>query len=115
MGNLHKLRGVHGRCIKYNIVDPLKVPTMVDEVTTDPSFRWGGKTTKRDMLVHWYQINLADTIKFKRDTKSFVLEEDMASSDLVKDLLTNLSDAELKQQVNENSEKLDPVEQGGIT
>ena len=39
----------------------------------------------------------------------------MTSSDWVKDLLTNSSKAELKQQVDMKSDKLDLLEQGGIT
>ena len=71
VGNLQKLRGVRKRCVKYNMVVPLKVLTMIDVATTDPSFWWGGDTTKRDMLIHWYQINLGKTIAIQRDTKSF--------------------------------------------
>ena len=71
VGNLHKLRGVRERCVKYDMVNPLKVPTMIYVATIDPSLQWGGETTKRDMLVHWSQINLADTIAFQRDKNSF--------------------------------------------
>ena len=39
VGNLHKLRGVREQCVKYDMVDPLKVPTMINVATTDPSFR----------------------------------------------------------------------------
>ena len=79
LGNLHKLRGVRKRCVKYNMMDPLNVPAIIDVVTNDPSFRWGVETTKRDMLAHWSQINLSETIAFKRDTNSFASEEDMTS------------------------------------
>ena len=39
----------------------------------------------------------------------------MTSNDWVKDLLTNLSEAELKKQVDEKFDKIDPLNQGGIT
>ena len=115
VGNLHKLSGVRERCVKYDMVDPLKFPTMIDVATTNPSFWWGGETTKRDMLVHWSQINMAETIAFQHDTSSFASEQDMTSSDWVKDLLANSSEADLMQQVDEKFEKFDPLEQGGIT
>ena len=67
------------------------------------------------MVVRWYHINLAETVAFHRDTNSFASEEDMTSSDWVKDLLANSSEAELMQQVDEKFEKFDPLEQGGIT
>ena len=79
LGNLHKIRGVRKLCVKYNMMDPLNVPAIIDVVTNDPSFRWGVETTKRDMLAHWSQINLSETIAFKRDTNSFASEEDMTS------------------------------------
>ena len=88
---------------------------MIDVATTNPSFWWGGETTKSDMLVHWSQINMAETIAFQRNTSSFASEQDMTSSDWVKDLLTNSSKAELKQRVDEKFENIDPLKQGGIT
>ena len=97
------------------MVDPLQVLTMIDVANTKPSLRWGGETTKRDMLVHWYQINLAKNIAFQCDKKYFLLEEDMMSSDWVKYLLTNSSKSELKQRVDEKFYKIDPLQQGGIT
>ena len=57
------------------MMNQLKVPTMINVATTDPSLRWGGDTTKRYMLVHWYQINMAETIAFQRNTDSFVSKE----------------------------------------
>ena len=39
----------------------------------------------------------------------------MKISDWVKDLMVNSSEAELKQQVNKKFEKLESLEQGGIT
>ena len=58
VGNLHKLKGVHDRCVKYDMKDLLKIPSMIDETTTNPTVQWGDVTTKRDLLVHWYQINM---------------------------------------------------------
>ena len=58
VGNLHKLKGVHNRFVKYDMKDTLKIPSMVDETATDPVVQWGDATTKRDQFVHWSQINL---------------------------------------------------------
>ena len=88
---------------------------MVDEMTTDPAVRWGDLATKRYLLVHWYQIDLGGVISFQHDTYLFAAEEDMTSSELVKDLLVNLSEATLSQRVDENFQKIEPLEQGGIT
>ena len=65
VGNLHKLKGVHIRCAKYYTKDPLNIPSMVYETTTDPAVQWGDATTKRDLLVHWSQINLGVVIFFQ--------------------------------------------------
>ena len=51
----------HDRCGNYQSLIPMG----------------GGEMTKRDMLVHWYQINLAETIVFQRDTNFFASEEDI--------------------------------------
>ena len=66
------------------------------------------------MLVYWSHINLLDTIAFQHDTNSFLSEEDMTSSNWPKDLLTNSSEAELKQQVDEKFDNIDPLKKRGI-
>ena len=115
MGKIHKLKGVQNRCVKYDMKDTLKIPSMIDETTTYPEMRWGNATTKRDLLVRWSQINLGEVIAFQCDTHLFATEEDMASSDWVKDILVNLSEAALSQCVDNNFQWLEPLEQGGIT
>ena len=67
------------------------------------------------MLVHWSQINMAENIVFQCDTNSFALERDTTSSNWVKDFLANSSKADLKQQMDEKSDKLNPLKQGGVT
>ena len=67
------------------------------------------------MLVHWSQINMAENIAFQCDTNSFALERDTTSSNWVKDFLANSSKADLKQQMDEKSDKLNPLKQGGVT
>ena len=74
VGSLHKLKGVRDRRVKYDMKDPLKIHLMVGGTTTDPTVRWGDATTKRDMLVHWSQINLGEVISFQSDTNLFVAE-----------------------------------------
>ena len=66
-------------------------------------------------MVNFYQINLEEVITFQCDTNLFATEEDMASSDWVKDILVNLSEAVLSQCVDNNFQRLEPLEQGGIT
>ena len=114
VGKLHKLKGVRDRCIKYGMKDPPKIPSMVNNITTDPALRWGDVTTKRYLLVHWSQINLGEVISFQRDTHLFVAEEDMTSSEWVKDILVNSSEATLSQHVGDNFQQLKPIEQGDI-
>ena len=67
------------------------------------------------MFQHWSQITLDETKAFKRDTNLFASEEDMASSDWMKDLLVNSSKAALTQCVDEKYQALDSMERGGIT
>ena len=74
VGKLQNLKGVRDRCVKYDMMDPLNIPLMVDGTTTDPVVIWGDETTKRDLLVHWYQINLWEVIAFQRDTNLFAAE-----------------------------------------
>ena len=42
VGNLHKLKGLRDRCVKYDMKDPLKIHLMVDETTNDTAVQWGG-------------------------------------------------------------------------
>ena len=60
-------------------------------MTTDPAVRRGGVATKSYLLVYWSQINLGGVISFQCNTNLFAAEEDMNSSDWVKDLLVNSS------------------------
>ena len=51
---------------------------------------------------------------YQWDTNQYALEEYMTSSDWVKDLMVNSSEAELKQRFDKNFKKLESLEQGGI-
>ena len=92
------------------MVDPFKIRVMVDSDTENPALWWGYETTKRDILVHWLQVNLTEAIAYQWDTNQYASEKDMTSRNWVKELMVNSSEAELKQRVNEKFEK-----QGGIT
>ena len=39
VGNLHKLRGVLERTIKYDMRDPFRIPSTIDTITADASLR----------------------------------------------------------------------------
>ena len=109
------LKGVKDRITKYDMVDPFKILVMVDSDTENPELQWGDEITKRDILVHWLQVDLTEAIAYQRDTNQYVSEEDMTSSDWVKDLMVNSSEAELKQQVDKTFDKLESIEHDGIT
>ena len=115
MGNLQKLRSVRDRATKYNMMDSLKIPVMIDSLTTKPVDCWGDETTKRDILNHWSQVDVADIIAFQQDTNIYASDADMTSSDWLKDFLMNSSEPELLKMVIETFEKLDSLAQGGIT
>ena len=106
MGNLHNLKGVRDRCVKYDMKNSLKIPLMVDEKKNDTAVQWRDATTTRDLLVHWSQINLGEVIAFQFNTHLFAAEEDMTSSDWVKDLLVNLSETALSQRVEKKFQHL---------
>ena len=91
------------------MVDPFKILVMVDSDTENPALRWGDETTKREILVHWLQVDLTEAIKYQQDTNQYALEEDMTIRNWVKDLMVNSSEAELKQRVEEKSEKLESL------
>ena len=115
VGNLQKLKEVKDRITEYDMVDPFKIPVMVNSDTENPALWWGDETTKRVIIVHWSQVDLTEAITYKQDTNQYALEEDITSSDWVKDLMVNSSESELKQRVDKKSEKLELLEQGGTT
>ena len=84
VGNLQKLKGVKDRNTKYDMVDPFKIPFMADSDTENTALWWGDETTKRDILVHWSQVDLTEAIAYQRDTNRYVSEEDTTSRDWVK-------------------------------
>ena len=61
------------------------------------------------------QVDLTETIAYQQDTNKYASEEDMTSSDWVKDLMVNSSEADLKQRVDKKFEKIKSLKQGGIT
>ena len=97
------------------MVDPFKIPVMIESETENTALRWGDETTKRDILVHWSQVDLTKAITYQKDTNQYASGEDMTSSDWVKDLTMNSSEAKLKQRVDEKFDKIKSLEQGGIT
>jgi len=115
VGNLHQVKMFKERTTKYNMLEPLSAPIMIDISTADPGARWGGEETKRNLLDHWSQVSLVEVLAFQSDTNEYASDEDMASSDWIKDLLTNSSADELSQQVDEKFEKLEPFEKCGIS
>ena len=80
-------------------MDPLRISVMIDSLTTEPADRWGDETTKRDVLTHWFQVDVADIIAFRQDTNRYASDVDMTSSDWLKDLLINSSEPELLERV----------------
>ena len=64
VGNIQKLKGVRDRITKYNMVDPFKIPVMVDSDTEIPSLLWGDETTKMDILVHCSQVDLTEAFAY---------------------------------------------------
>ena len=54
-------------------------------------------------------------IAFQRNTNLFAAEEDMTSSDWVKDLLVNSSEAALSQRLDKEFQQFEPIKQWGIT
>ena len=74
---------------------------MMNTITADISLRWEDSTTSWDMLQHWSQITLDETKAFQHDTNMFASEEEMASSEWMKDLLVNSNEAALTQHVDE--------------
>ena len=65
VGNLQKLKEVKYRIIKYEFVDPFKILVMVNSDTEYPVLRWEDKTTKRDIIVHWSQVDLTEAIVYQ--------------------------------------------------
>ena len=74
VGNLQKLKGVKDRITKYDMVDPFKIPVMVDSDTENPALWWGYETTKRDILIHWLQVDLTEAITYQQDTNQYTSE-----------------------------------------
>ena len=66
-------------------------------------------------MVHWPQNILGELIAFQCNTNLFAAKEDMTSSDRVKDLLINSSEAALSQRVENKFQQLEPLNQRGIT
>ena len=99
VGNLQKLRSVRDCAKKYHMMDPLRIPVMIDSLTTEPADRWGDETTKRDFLTHWSQVDVADIIAFHQDTNQYASDADTTSSNWLKDLLMNSSEPELLERV----------------
>ena len=115
VGNLQKLKGVKDRITKYDMEDIFKILVMIDSDTENPALRWEDETTKKDILVHWLQVDVTEAMAYQPDTNQYASEEDITISDWVKELMVNSSEAELKQQVDKTFDKLESIEHDGIT
>ena len=71
VGNLQKLKGVKGHIKKYDMVDPFKIPVMIDPKTENTALWWGYETTKRGILVHLLQVDLNEAITYQQDTTQY--------------------------------------------
>ena len=56
------------------MVDPFKIPVVVDSDTENLALWWGDEMTKRGILVHWSQVDLTEAIAYQRDTNQYALE-----------------------------------------
>ena len=109
------MKEVKDRITKYDMVDPFKIPFMIDSETKNPALWCRDETTKRDILIHWSQVDLTEAIAYQRDTNQYASEEDMTSRYWFKDLMMNSSEADLKQRVDKKFDNLELLNQGGIT
>ena len=71
VGNLQKLKGLKDRITKYDMVDPFKIPFMINSETENPALWWGNEMIKREILVHWSQVDLTEAITYQRDTNQY--------------------------------------------
>ena len=47
VGNIQKLKGVKDRITKYDMVDPFKIPVMINLEIENQALRWWYEITKR--------------------------------------------------------------------
>ena len=67
VGNLDKVKLLQMRVNKYDILEPLIIPTLLDKAATNVSARWGVEDTKMPLFKHWLKISLRQACLYQKD------------------------------------------------
>lgn len=113
IGNGLKLKKLSQRMTQFDMMDCIMIPALKDETTDDPGDRWGDESTKISLLQHWSKLTLDQVLKWQEDTNLYS-EDDMDSSDWLKQLLVNSSDDDLNKRVDEKYDELEETQKGGV-
>ena len=118
LSNLQALKPIIQQLTHYDLKGVLQVPSVYDDHGLTFEDRWnfsGPDFTTVDLTKHWNQVTMSHCYNWQRDVNDHAVDEDYESSIWIKELLEGCLDSELQKQVNDQFERLDGYERGGIT
>ncbi len=117
VGNLDKLKLFRKRIEAFDMFDPFLIPTWIDPDAISVLDCWDNR--KHDginLTKHLSKLLLEHMCAWQRDTFDWCTDEDnLTSTEWVKELLTNSCDFNLVKHIEEKFDQLFEYEQGGIT
>jgi len=117
VSNLDVMAKLVERIKQYDMLLPLQIPTVYNDVV-DVEERWDMGNVDRDIMdlsKHWGKLSTEHCFRWQRDFNGYSLDDDHISNVMLKDLMVNSLDPELKKQVDEKYKLLDGYKKGGIS
>ena len=116
VGNLTKIKRLIERRTEYDCEDPFMIRPLKDEATADIKDRWGPADEALDLFKHHSMFSMKHILQFQKDSNKYAKDnEDLASADWMKKLLTNSCEPELLKRIDDAYADIkDPLEKGGI-
>jgi hypothetical protein len=102
---------------QYDMLLPLQVPEVYHDVVNVEA-RWDMGNPDRDIVdlsTHWGKLWAEHVYRWQRDFNGYCFDVDHISNVMLKDLMANSLDPELKKQVDKKYKLLDGYKKGGIS
>ena len=117
VSNLDGMAKIVERIKQYDMLLPLQIPKEYHDVVNVEA-RWDMGNIRReivDLSTHWGKLSAEHVFRWQRDFNGYCFDVDHISNVMLKELMANSLDPELKKQVDEKYKLLDGYKKGGIS
>jgi len=117
VSNLDVMAKLVERIKQYDMLLPLQIPTVYNDVVDVEERRDMGNVDRDivDLSKHWGKLSTEHCFRWQCDFNGYSIDDDHISNVMLKDLMANSLDPELKKQVDEKYKLLHGYKKGGIS